>query len=99
MQMRYFEWLDRVAMLVEGAQASGELSTDIDPKLAAQTIVAAVDGIGARVMLAGYDIPARQQRAIIDNVIDNLPLGDGRPTKLPGKLRRKRQNGDAAGRP
>jgi AcrR family transcriptional regulator len=99
MQMRYFEWLDRVAMLVEGAQATGELAADIDAKLAAQTIVAAVDGIGARVMLAGYDIPSRQQKAIIDNVIDNLPRGEGRPTKLPGRLRRKSRNGDAASRP
>ena len=96
MQMRYFEWLDRVAMLVESAQQSGELSPDIDPRLAAQTLVALVDGIGARVMLAGHEITPKQQKALVDAVIDNLPRAGAHAPKSRASSRKPSRNGSAA---
>lgn len=87
MQRRYIEWLDRVAMLVEQAQEIGEVDGELDAKAAAHTIVGVVDGIGARVMLVGADIPAKEQQALVDMVIDNLP----RATDKPDKSRRKRR--------
>ena len=96
MQMLYFEWLDRVAMLVESAQQSGELSPDIDPRLAAHTLVALVDGIGARVMLAGHEITPKQQKALVDAVIDNLPRAGAHAPKSRASSRKPSRNGSAA---
>jgi AcrR family transcriptional regulator len=72
-ELRYKEWQNRIATLVKGAQATGELSAKVDPVRAAQSIISLVDGIGVRVLLTGAEISARRQKELVDSLIDNLP--------------------------
>lgn len=92
-EQRYKEWQDRIATLVKGAQATGELSPKVDPTRAAQSIISLVDGIGVRVLLTGAEIPAKRQKELVDSLIDNLPHSLSRK---PAK--KKRASAEANGR-
>lgn len=76
-ELRYKEWQNRIATLVKGAQATGELSARVDPVRAAQSIISLIDGIGVRVMLTGGEMSAKRQRELVDSLIDNLPHSKG----------------------
>jgi AcrR family transcriptional regulator len=92
-ELRYKEWQDRIATLVKGAQATGELSAKVDPIRAAQSIISLVDGIGVRVLLTGAEVPAKRQKELVDSLIDNLPHAVG------GKAKKtKRASAEANGR-
>jgi AcrR family transcriptional regulator len=92
-ELRYKEWQDRIATLVKGAQATGELSPKVDPIRAAQSIISLVDGIGVRVLLTGAEIPAKRQKELVDSLIDNLPHAMGRKA-----AKGKRASAEANGR-
>lgn len=79
-EIRYREWTNRIAELVKSAQKSGELSPQVDPVRAAQSIVSLIDGIGVRVLLTGSDMTAKRQRELVDALIDNLPHSTKRKT-------------------
>ena len=70
--LRYQEWQDRIAALLIGAQETGEISRAIDPIKEALCIISLIDGIGARVLLTGGELPAGRQGELVDALIDSL---------------------------
>jgi AcrR family transcriptional regulator len=81
MCVRYDEWRGRLAVLIERAQGQGEAAGGFDPALAAQELVALVDGIGVQVLLGSGRISATRQWQIIDSWIGNMAEGRiGRPS-------------------
>ncbi len=72
-ELRYKEWQGRIAALIKGAQAAGDISNGVDHIRAAQSLVSLVDGIGVRVLLTGGKLSARRQKELVDALIDNLP--------------------------
>ena len=72
MRLRYDEWRDRLAQLIARAQAAGEIPDHHDPKYAAQSLVALVDGIGVQVLLGVGRIPPARQKAMVDDWLQGL---------------------------
>jgi AcrR family transcriptional regulator len=89
-ELRYKEWQGRIATLVKNAQAEGEISPDVDPIRAAQSLVSLIDGIGVRVLLTGAEVSARRQKELVDALIDNLPHATRRTA---AKVKRNKTNG------
>jgi AcrR family transcriptional regulator len=82
MRARYDEWRGRLAEVIRRAQAAGEADGNFDPELAAQELVAVIDGIGVQVLLGSGRMPAGRQWQIIDSWIENMAAGHaGRPMK------------------
>jgi hypothetical protein len=75
MRARYDEWRGRLAVLISRAQSEGAAPTTFDADLAAQELVALVDGIAIQVLLGTGRIPAARQREIIDNWIGLMVAG------------------------
>ena len=75
MRARYEEWRGRLTVLIRRAQAQGEMPANFDPELAAQELVALIDGIGVQVLLGSGKIPAARQREIIDSWIEATAAG------------------------
>ena len=75
MRARYDEWRGRLAVLISRAQAEGAAPTTFDADLAAQELVALVDGIAIQALLGTGRIPAARQREIIDNWIGLMAAG------------------------
>jgi AcrR family transcriptional regulator len=75
MRARYDEWRGRLAVLISRAQTEGAAPTTFDADLAAQELVALVDGIAIQVLLGTGRIPAARQREIIDNWIGLMAAG------------------------
>jgi AcrR family transcriptional regulator len=75
MRARYDEWRGRLAVLISRAQSEGAAPTTFDADLAAQELVALVDGIAIQVLLGTGRIPAARQREIIDNWIGLMAAG------------------------
>lgn len=69
---RYAEWIGRIAGLIEQSKESGELPREIDAEIAAQAIVALVDGIGVRVLLTGISISPARQKQMVDACLNLL---------------------------
>ena len=90
---RYEEWMDRIAHLVQGAQAAGELSDMIDPARAAQAVVAMIDGIGVRVLLTGITISPSRQKEMVDDWLRQLP----RPAVTTAARARRKATPNGAG--
>ena len=90
---RYEEWMDRIAHLVQGAQAAGELSDMIDPARAAQAVVAMIDGIGVRVLLTGITISPSRQKEMVDDWLSQLP----RPALTTASRARRKATANGAG--
>ena len=83
---RYDEWRGRLAKVIRRAQAEGVASQDFDPDLAAQELVALIDGIGVQVLLGVGRLSAARQWRIIDSWIENMVAGRlGRPPKRSAK--------------
>ncbi|MEO8811748.1 MAG: TetR/AcrR family transcriptional regulator [Caulobacteraceae bacterium] len=80
MRARYDEWRGRLAGAIRRAQSEGEAVAGFDPDLAAQELVALVDGIGVQVLLRSGRIPVARQWRIIDSWIEGMVAGHaGRP--------------------
>lgn len=74
MQLRYDEWRDRLARLLERARREGDVAATVDPKRAAQELVLLVDGIGVQVLLGVGRIPPARQKALFDLWLDTVRL-------------------------
>jgi AcrR family transcriptional regulator len=66
MRARYAEWRGRLAAQIRRAQKQGEMPNTFDADLAAQELVALIDGIAVQVLLGTGHIPASRQREMID---------------------------------
>jgi AcrR family transcriptional regulator len=75
MRSRYDEWRGRLAALIRRAQAEGAAPATFDPELAAQELVALVDGVAVQVVLGVGKIPATRQRQIVDGWIEDMTAG------------------------
>lgn len=69
---RYAEWIGRIAGLIDQAKSIGELPAELDAEVAAQAIVALVDGIGVRVLLTGISITQARQKQMVDACLNLL---------------------------
>jgi len=86
MRDRYEEWRGRLVVLIRRAQDEGEAAGGFDAELAAQELVALIDGIGVQVLLGIGRIPVARQWQIIDAWIEIMAEGRvGHPTARAGK--------------
>lgn len=69
MRARYSEWRERLSAQIRRAQSQGEMPAAFDADLAAQELIAVIDGIAVQVLLGTGKIPASRQRQIIDEWI------------------------------
>jgi AcrR family transcriptional regulator len=76
MRARYDEWRDRLAGLIARAQEEGDVPAQVDAQMAAQALVALVDGIGVQVLLGVGRIPPARQRAMVDLWLGALCRGE-----------------------
>lgn len=72
MRLRYDEWRDRLARLLERARREGDVAAGVDPKQAAQDLVLLVDGIGVQVLLGVGRLPPARQKALFDLWLDTV---------------------------
>lgn len=80
MRARYDEWRGRLAAIIRRAQGEGRADPGFDPEMAAQELVALIDGIGVQVLLGSRKIAVARQWQIIDSWIENMARGHvGRP--------------------
>jgi AcrR family transcriptional regulator len=80
MRARYDEWRGRLSLIIRRAQAEGRADPGFDPEMAAQELVALIDGIGVQVLLGSRKIAVVRQWQIIDSWIENMARGHvGRP--------------------
>jgi len=94
MRARYEEWRGRLAKLIRRAQEEGEAPKTFDADLAAQELVAVVDGIGVQVLLGSGRIPAARQREIVDSWIRMMVAGGaGHPLPASGATSRAHRAG------
>ncbi len=76
MRARYDEWRGRLVFFIRRAQDESEAPKNFDADLAAQELIALVDGIAVQVLLLGSGrIPNARQREIIDTWIDHMASG------------------------
>jgi AcrR family transcriptional regulator len=75
MRARYDEWRGRLAVLIRRAQSEGAAPLEVDAELAAQELVALVDGIAIQVLLGTGRIAVARQREIIGAWIGLLAAG------------------------
>jgi AcrR family transcriptional regulator len=86
MCVRYEEWRGRLAVIIRRAQDEGEAASEFDAELAAQELVALIDGIGVQVLLGSGRIPIARQWQIIDSWIETMSEGRiGRPSRKGSK--------------
>lgn len=85
MRARYQEWRGRIAVLIERAQREGEAPQAFDADLAAQELVALIDGIAVQVVLGTGRIPATRQREMVETWIESMR--QGRAGRLTGPQR------------
>lgn len=72
---RYDEWRGRLARIIRRAQTEGVAAPGFDPELAAQELVAMVDGIGTQVLLGSGRLSVPRQWRIIDTWIELMAEG------------------------
>lgn len=75
MRARYEEWRGRLAALIRRTQDETLAPPEFDADLAAQELVALVDGIGVQVVLGAGRIPAARQRDMVDTWIESMLEG------------------------
>jgi AcrR family transcriptional regulator len=75
MRARYEEWRGRLGALIQRAQDDNLAPPEFDADLAAQELVALVDGIGVQVVLGAGKIPAARQRDMVDTWIESMLAG------------------------
>ncbi|HEX5377031.1 MAG TPA: TetR/AcrR family transcriptional regulator [Phenylobacterium sp.] len=76
MRLRYDEWRSRLVRLLTQAQAEGDVAPDVDPRQAAEALIALIDGIGVQVLLGVGRISPARQRALFDLWLDTIRKGD-----------------------
>jgi AcrR family transcriptional regulator len=71
----YESWVDRVAGMVDAGRGDGSIDPTIDPRDAAETLTALMDGLGSRFMLGGIEHRRAEHlaRATIASVLGDLP--------------------------
>jgi AcrR family transcriptional regulator len=75
MRLRYTEWRGRLTTLIRRGQEQGEFPATFDAELAAEELVALIDGIGVQVLLGASRIPAARQREMVDAWLATLEAG------------------------
>jgi AcrR family transcriptional regulator len=75
MRARYDEWRGRLEVLIRRAQSEGAAPPEVDAELAAQELVALVDGIAIQVLLGTGRIAVARQHEIIGSWIGLLAAG------------------------
>lgn len=75
MRDRYAEWCGRLAEILRRARDQGEVPSIVDPALAAQEIVALVDGVSVQVLLGEARISASRQRRLVSQWVENVAAG------------------------
>jgi AcrR family transcriptional regulator len=75
MRLRYEEWRGRLERLLARAQAEGDVAADVDPRRAAEALIALVDGIGVQVVLGVSRLSAARQRALFDQWLEAVRRG------------------------
>jgi AcrR family transcriptional regulator len=98
MRLRYQEWRGRLERLLARAQAEGAVSAAVDPRAAAQELIALVDGIGVQVVLGIGRLSAQRQTEMFDAWLDAVGSAHGklRPAAAPARLRPVRRVRDGA---
>ena len=79
MRLRYDEWRNRLAVLIRRAQEQGEMPSGFDADLAAQELIALIDGIAVQVLLGVGKIPAARQREMVETRIAVMVAGAPSP--------------------
>ncbi|UTP38209.1 TetR family transcriptional regulator [Phenylobacterium sp. LH3H17] len=82
MRLRYDEWRSRLERLLSRAQLEGDLAPEVDPRQAAEALIALVDGIGVQVLLGVGRISPKRQRAMFDLWLDAIRAGSGGSTSI-----------------
>lgn len=95
--VRYAEWLQRTAKLIQDAQRAGGLPDDIDVSLASRSCVAMIDGIAIQTLRAGNPPSAREQQELIDTWIETWLRPT--PTKQKPASNKKRVRAPAVAAP
>jgi len=86
MRDRYEEWRGRLTVIIRRAQDEGEAAGGFDAELAAQELVALIDGVSVQVLLGSGRIPVARQWQIIDSWIEIMAEGRiGHPLARAGK--------------
>jgi AcrR family transcriptional regulator len=84
MRLRYDEWRGRLERLLARAQAEGDVAAEVDPRRAAEALIALVDGIGVQVVLGVSRLPGPRQKALFDQWLEAVRKGDGaEPARAP----------------
>ena len=72
MRLRYQEWRQRLARLLQRAKDEGDVAAQVDIRQAAEALVALIDGIGVEVLLGVQRIPAARQKAMFELWLDTV---------------------------
>ncbi|WP_248580806.1 TetR/AcrR family transcriptional regulator [Nocardioides sp. InS609-2] len=72
----YGEWRRIVAGIIRDGQDAGLFPPD-DPILAANALIAMIDGLALQVLLASTSMSIERMRAVCDQVLRAMGLGDG----------------------
>lgn len=72
----YGEWRRIVAQIVRDGQDAGVFRTN-DPVLAANALIAMIDGLALQVLLASASMSIERMRAVCDQVLEDLVVGGG----------------------
>jgi AcrR family transcriptional regulator len=75
MRKRYEEWRGRLSVIIRRAQDEGDAPVDFDADLAAQELVALIDGMAVQVLLGSGKISVARQWQIIDSWIEVMAQG------------------------
>ena len=78
MRLRYDEWRSRLERLLARARSEGDIAPEVDPREAAEALIALVDGIGVQVLLGVGRISPKRQRAMFDLWLDAIREGSPR---------------------
>ncbi len=65
----YVEFRDGISSAVERLQNAGKLDNTIDPGAAADSVLAAIDGIGVRATLDAEEWPAERQKSQLETML------------------------------
>ena len=70
MRERYFEYTNRVAMVIRRSQEQGETPRGVDAEAAAREVIALIDGIGVQVMIGSRRFTSAVQRQYVDGLLE-----------------------------
>lgn len=85
MRLRYDEWRGRLEGLLRRAQLEGDVARSVEPREAAEALVALVDGIGVQVVLGVSRISAARQRSLFEAWFETVRKGVGAAAPEPAR--------------